>query len=304
MPQGIYHQSKKTTKLLNIGHSGAGKTGAMACLLKAGYRLIILDFDNGLPILINILGDDKEALERLWYETFTDSMQMTGDRILPKGNPTAFIRAMKGLNKWEFSLGDGSDEKYNLGAASSWGPETILVIDSLGFAGRAALRLIKQLAGHKLENFTSQPDYGQAMERVEGMLELLYSDGIQCNVIVNSHITYKEDIISGAIMGFPMALGSKLPEKVPGYFNSVVRSMTKGVGKSEKKIIRTISEPGLELKLPVGPGVIPDELPIEDGLLTIFKKLQETPWLDPEDKLTSVSVSGLALQPHTKDMKP
>jgi hypothetical protein len=55
VPQATKHQSHRTTKLLNLGDAGSGKTGALASLAKAGQRLIILDFDNGLDILIGLL---------------------------------------------------------------------------------------------------------------------------------------------------------------------------------------------------------------------------------------------------------
>ncbi len=296
MPQGTKHQSKKTTKLLNVGIPGSGKTGATACLVKAGYRLIVVDFDNGVDILVNLLQDDKEALERLYYETFTDQMQLiTGQSrvkddktkpismIVTKGTPTAITKALNGLNRWKFPVEEGSSETYDLGSIASWGPETILMIDSLGFAGVAALRFIRQLNMHQFDNFTSQPDYGQAMDMIEGMLQLLYSNSIKCHVIVNSHITFIEDILKSSIIGLPRALGSKLPPNVGGYFNSIVHTVTVGAGKSARKVIRTESEGLIELKLPILPHTLPAELPIKDGLLTIFKTLQANKWVEEEE---------------------
>jgi len=268
-----------------MGDPGSGKTGALACLLKAGQRLIIVDFDNGLDILINLLRDDKESLDRLYFETFTDKLIMLGEDnvIVSKGPPNAFTGAMKGLTKWEFPVEKGSTEKYNLGNCGDWGPDTTIVIDTLGFASEAALRYVRQLNMHQFEKFISQPDYGQAMGRIEGMLQLLYSDSIQCNVIVNTHITYLEDVMKGTLKGLPRALGSKLPPKVGGYFNSIVRTMTEGQGKSQKRVIKTASDTGTELKLPVAPGTIPDTLPIEDGLLTIFNALKQGEWTETPD---------------------
>lgn len=300
MPQGTKHQSKKTTKLLNLGIPGSGKTGATACLVKAGYRLIVVDFDNGVDILIGLLQDDVKALERLYYETFTDQMQLIkgssrtkDDKVKPtsmivtKGTPTAFTDALGALTRWKFPVEDGSAETYDLGNIASWGPDTIVMIDSLGFAGVAALRFIRQLNMHQFDNFTSQPDYGQAMDMIEGMLQLLFSDSVKCHVIVNSHITFIEDILKGSIIGLPRALGSKLPPKVGGYFNSIVHTTTIGAGGSAKRIIRTTSKGLVELKLPILPGSLPAELPINDGLLTIFKTLQATNWA--EEKETSDS---------------
>ncbi len=300
MPQGTKHQSKKTTKLLNLGVPGSGKTGATACLVEAGYRLIVVDFDNGVDILVNLLRENREALERLYYETFTDKMQLIkgqsrgkDDKIKPsamivtKGTPTAFIDALAGLTKWKFPVEDGSTETYDLGNIGEWGPDTIVLIDSLGFAGVAALRFVRQLNMHQLDTFTSQPDYGQAMDMLEGMLQLLYSDSIRCHVIVNSHITFIDDILKGTLIGLPRALGSKLPPKVGGYFNSIVHTTTVGSGKSAKRVIRIASEGMVELKLPILPGTLPSELPIKDGLLTIFKTLQSADWVEEETSSAS-----------------
>jgi hypothetical protein len=62
--------------MLNMGDAGSGKTGALASLAKAGQRLVILDFDNGLDILIGLLKNDQKALEHIYYETFTDELMM------------------------------------------------------------------------------------------------------------------------------------------------------------------------------------------------------------------------------------
>lgn len=285
MPQGSKHQSRKVTKLLNMGDPGSGKTGALACLLKAGQRLVVCDYDNGLDILVNLVKDDKEALDRLYFETFTDPLQIgPQDMIIAKGKPKAFTDSMKALTEWKFPIEPGSDETYNLGNSGDWGSDTTIVIDTLGFAAEAALRFVRQDNMHQFEKFVSQPDYGQAMGRIEGMLQLLYSDSIQCNVIVNTHITYLEDVMKGTLKGLPRALGSKLPPKVGGYFNSIVRTLTEGQGKSQKRVIKTASDIGTELKLPLAPGTIPETLPIDSGLLTIFNALKEGEWIETPSK--------------------
>ena len=45
------HQSSELTKVLVIGDSKSGKTGALTSLVAAGYKLRILDFDNLLDPL-------------------------------------------------------------------------------------------------------------------------------------------------------------------------------------------------------------------------------------------------------------
>ena len=51
MPSLSAHQSNDYVKLLLCGDSGSGKSGALASLVGAGYKLRILDMDNGLDSL-------------------------------------------------------------------------------------------------------------------------------------------------------------------------------------------------------------------------------------------------------------
>ncbi len=283
MPKAIHHQSQRTTKLLNIGKPGSGKTGALACLAKAGYRLIIVDFDNGLDILIELLRDDPKALDRVYFETFTDrlhfvkgvarvdkSTSRSAQMLVTKGAPTAWVNAMAGLTRWKFPVEPGSKETYDLGNIGEWGPDTVVVIDSLGLGGQAAFRFIKQLQGHQFDEFSDIGDFGKAMDRLEGMLQLLYSDGVKCHVIVNTHVVFIENATKDGIVGLPRALGSKLPPFVGGYFNSAVHTEMRGT----KRIINTQPQGVIDVKIPLLPDKISARLPIETGLLTIFKTLQ------------------------------
>jgi len=282
MPQAKHHQSHRTTKLLHLGVPGSGKTGALACLAKAGYRLIIADFDNGLDILVNLLRGDDAALDNIYYETFTDELKMMkgakGSKIVPKGVANAFTDALNGLTQWKFPVEPGSSETYNLGNIGDWDQDTIFVLDSLGLAGEAALRLQRQVNMRQLDERIDREDYFQGMNLVEAMLQLLHCDAVNCHVIVNTHITFIEDIMKGTLQGLPRALGSKLPPKVGGYFNTIIGSQTEGIGKGAKHVIHTATEARLELKLPIKPGILPAMLPVETGLLTLFKALQSSDW--------------------------
>ena len=55
MPKGSQHSSASLTKMLLIGESGSGKSGALASLAAADYKLRILDFDNGLDFLMRYM---------------------------------------------------------------------------------------------------------------------------------------------------------------------------------------------------------------------------------------------------------
>ena len=165
------HKSSHITKLMLIGDSGTGKTGALASLAKAGYSLHIIDFDNGLDILANTLRGDKEAMARVEFETFIDDMRNVGGKIQAT-TAKAWQGAIKTLTDWN---------------PAKWGEKDILVVDSLTFAGRAALRFICGMNG-RLGSAPYQSDFLDAQRLVENLLGMLFSNSIPCNVIVLSHI--------------------------------------------------------------------------------------------------------------------
>lgn len=267
MPKLSQHQSKTSTKMLLIGESGTGKTGAMASLVESGYKLAIIDMDNGLDILAHLL---PPALhDNVHFITCTDEMKSVGGKILPKGVPQSWNKAMKFLSKWD----DPEDSILHGVALSDLDESWIVVVDSLTFLGLSALRQVLAMNG-RLGQSPWQPDWGTAMTMLEDVLALLYSDAFRPNVLVHSHVAYIEsDQGDLASRGLPMALGQKLPPKVPRYFNTVVLAKTSGSGPAAKKYIYTVSEGQVELKLPA-PGKLPAKLPLESGLATIFKTLQ------------------------------
>lgn len=264
MPSLSQHQSSTITKMLYLGDSGAGKTGSLASLAKAGYNLRIIDFDNGLDILTKLLWDDKEALNRVRFKTFTDKMKMVGQTFQPDGIPVAFTNAMKTLNGWK-------DEDEDLGPVTKWGDKDVLVIDSMTLMGECIKRHILHVNGRSGQNLT-QPNWGEAMRMMEDFFTLLYSDAVKCNVIVLSHVVHLGDENIG-LQGYPSALGNKLPPKIPRYFNTMVCAETRGAGAGQKRIIRTRSKMGLELKV-ANPAIL-ETLPLESGLATIFDMMRK-----------------------------
>lgn len=268
MPQLSSHQSTSATKMLLIGESGSGKTGALVSLVEAGYNLRILDFDNGLDVILGIINKKypeeskrKELLDKIVFETLTDKLKNVGGKIVTDGAPQAFNIAMQLLDCWKRG---GID----LGKVESWGENDVLIIDSLTFLSKAIMRHVLFLNGRGTAHPQIQ-DWGAAMEVVEGLLGLLYSTNIKCNVIITSHISYIE-LDNGMNKGYPSTLGNKLPPKVGRYFNSLLMVKTKGSGSGLQRVIRTVTDSNIDLKTSI-PGVLPDELPISTGLADFFK---------------------------------
>lgn len=254
MPSLSNHQSNQTTKILLIGDSGTGKTGALASLAKAGFNLRILDFDNGLDILASLLRDDKAALERVTYETCTDQFVAKANKLVPVKS-TAWPKAVAALTDWP-----------GLGSPSTWTTNDVLVIDSLTLAGQAAMRFILSMNG-RLGGRREQSDWFDAQNLQEDLCALLYSDAVSCNVIVTAHVTYI-DRPDGSSAGYPSALGKALPPKIGRYFNAMLLVKRQG---TRRQIVT--QAPGLiDIKTP-NPK-IPAVFPIETGLADYFKAVR------------------------------
>ena len=74
MPSLANHQSNQFTKILLIGDAKSGKTGSLVSLVKAGYKLRILDFDNLLDILkFKIMEECPDKIENVEFVTVRDA---------------------------------------------------------------------------------------------------------------------------------------------------------------------------------------------------------------------------------------
>lgn len=276
MPKATQHQSQTATKMLVIGDSGSGKTGSLYSLVEAGYKFVISDFDNGLDFLFAMVKRERpDLLDNIIYETFTDKMKAVGGRILPLGAPTAYTNSMNAMTKWEFGK-KGDDDYYNIGNIGDWDEDVIFVLDSLTFCSIAAMRMILAVNG-RLGQRPWQSDYGDAQGLIENMLALLHSTGVKCNVIVMSHINTIGDETDGTMHRYPMAIGKALCPKIGAYFNTMVSVKNKGIGANAKRVIRTVSEGILELKVPLPPGLVGIDLPIKTGMATLFRELKGVP---------------------------
>lgn len=261
MPNLINHHSASLAKILYIGDSGSGKTGSLVSLVNAGYKLLIIDFDNGLDILAHMVHNQcPEKAGNIYYRTCTDALKSTdAGQVIPNGQPQAYAKAMNLLTRWKTK-----DE--DLGKTSELGSDWIVVIDSLTLMGDAAFRYAVNLNPNVRE---PRQWYNTAQNSILNMLQLLYSESFKTNVIITSHITYI-DQSENMTKGYPMAIGKAISPKIGRYFNSALLATTKGSGKNTRRYIKTVSEPFIDLKNP-DPVNVPSELPLETGLAKYFQ---------------------------------
>jgi len=271
MPSLADHQSNEFTKLLLIGDAKSGKTGSLVSLVKAGYKLRILDMDNLLDILsYKIKEECPELLANVEYRTVRDKRKMSAAGPLIDGSPKAFIEAIKLLDHWKYTE-DGVE--VDLGKPYTWGPDCILILDSLSRFCDACYDWREPLTpkGSKTGEADARATYGDAQDAVENVLATLTSKSFETNVIVIAHGTYM-DLPDGTKKIFPQGVGQKLSPKIPQYFPSYVRYTNRG----GKRTIQIESDAMIDLANP-RPAAMAKTYPIETGLADFFAVLRDPP---------------------------
>lgn len=245
----------------------SGKTGSLVSLVKAGYKLRILDFDNLLDVLKSyIMKECPDKIANVEFRTLRDKLKSTPLGPTIDGQPKAFVEAMKMLDRWKYK--DGETE-IDLGVPANWGPECILVIDSLSRLCDAAYDFRVPLTPKGASGkYDERAVYGDAQEAIESAIANLTSDNFETNVIVIAHIRYL-DMPDGTQKGFPQSVGKALSPQIPQYFPSVVLYSNR----NGKRTLQTNSTPLIDLANPK-PFSMAKEYPIETGLADFFKVLR------------------------------
>lgn len=278
MPKLGDHQSNSFTKMLLMGDSGSGKTGALTSLVAAGYKLRIIDFDNGLDVLKQfVLKECPDKIDNIEFKSYADDRKAgPGGFIVTK--PTAFPSAIKMLDKWK-------DGDTDLGDPAEWGPDCILVIDSLTQMAKAAFEWRETLVPRSASGqYDKRAVYGDAQKAIEDVLAGLTSDNFHTNVIIISHVRYMETE-EGMTKGHPTAVGAALGPVIPRYFNSVALAKTT----AGKRTIQTTATAMIDLKNPKPFEMLPS-YPISDGLAAFFAVLREPPQNEGAPKPKSLSL--------------
>lgn len=217
MPNIADHVASTRVKALLMGDPGSGKTTVCATLANSGYNTRIIDSEEGLDGLIYFL--TEEGASRTHYQTVATYTEFSD--ILSKG--------------WV--------SPENLGKIQEWGPEDVLVIDTLTTIGEMALRGFQ---GNK--SVADRRDYHQAQQMVIGVLSFLMSKLVKCNVLVTTHIQPDEDE-RGILKYLPMSgCGAGLSARLGKWFNNVWCLETKLRGSTVERKIRTASSGKMDLK--------------------------------------------------------
>lgn len=217
-------------KAIIAAESGTGKTGALWSLAAAGFKLRIYDADRGTNILASALKDNPAALDRVEVQTFADELikDSISGYVKPKGGKgKAWPGLMDALNKWP-------DDPEGKGAGD-WGPDTVVVIDSLTLFSKAALRFAMGIEGFG-KGTPWKPalhHYGTAMPQIEGLFALLYD--VDCHVLWLTHVKNESDDEGNFTGAYPSSIGQALNAVIPRYVNNILTIKVQG----QKRILST-----------------------------------------------------------------
>lgn len=268
------------------GTPGAGKTGALASLANAGYKIRVLAFDKLSNMLPLYQFTKPEFHANISVLPFEDKLRM-GQRFLePVGLPTALADSYKAMDNW--LLPDGT----TLGASKDWGPDTILVLDSVTSQGEACMRRAMTM-DNKNPLTRTWRTWGLAAMDQDQFAEKVASNSNHFHFIALSHTKLigpeeeakddteatkaikqqKAELMS--VRMYPTAIGRQLPQVYARHFPVNLLMETVARQGKVKRVFHTAPRPEMDLKVPTLD--LPAELDISDGLLRVFKALGQVP---------------------------
>lgn len=257
MPTLDQYTQTKLFKGIMIGNSGAGKTGSLVSLVKAGYKLRIIDLDNGLrPLVAEVRAQCPDKITSVEVMSVRDIKKPGPRGMQVVGAPKAFVQTLGLLEKWE----DGTDP-------ATWGSEYVLVIDSGTALGTAAFDWFRAINPTIADE---RQIYKLAQSGVDNMFERFTGPEFNTNIIFISHISYAKDG-----RGYTSIVGSALGPKIPRHIDILLIAEVTGSGDKVVRTIRTVPTLQIDAKNPWYRDV-PAVLPLNSGLATLFEALNKT----------------------------
>jgi hypothetical protein len=213
-----FEAAKLPPRILICGEPASGKTGALAQLANAGYRLMIHDFDSNSRVIGSYLKPNAADIFITNYAVakITNTNLFAGTGTATKQAVDSMRLFCKMLERWKTSTED-------LGPVESLTPRDVIVIDSGTFLGELLL-----LAAH--EDPETKRDlrslYGVAGRYFGAILDHLTGPKVAASVIVLTHLMQTGDKddqgkIIGKARDIPVGIGEKFSKKMPTFFTDI-----------------------------------------------------------------------------------
>ena len=249
-----FEAAKLPPRILICGEPAAGKTGALAQLANAGYRLMIHDFDSNSRVIGSYL---KPGAADVYINTYAVA-KITNTNLFA-GTGTATKQAVDSMRQFCKMLEQWKTPTEDLGPVGSLTAKDVIVIDSGTFLGEMLL-----LAAH--EDPETKRDlrslYNVAGRYYGAILDHLTGPKVGASVIVLTHIMQtgeKDD--QGKIIGksrdVPVGIGEKFSKRMQTYFSDIWHLE---VGRDGKRTFKTAATDKASLRTSA-PNVIK---PVED----------------------------------------
>src|ERR1700735_66319 len=261
-------------KPIVIGESGSGKTGMLAALVCAGYRLRIIDTDKGITILRSLLTHSKypyaayckdhgidvgKAVQFAHIDTpmklGTTTHKVNGrdktETILSPRNGNAWGNIVKAMEKWP------DEEDSGKAHIENWDENWVFVLDTLTTTAFYSFYFLQELNGHlgsREDGNEYRRDIGGAQTQLRRLLEFIGNSSVRCDCIINSHVRridirrgFSENPAARAEAqatpdpkGFPSAIGNALSPQIGIRFNDLFVVEQTGSGNNVRREISTI----------------------------------------------------------------
>jgi hypothetical protein len=244
------------------GTTGTGKTHSIRTLVEAGLEVFVLFTEPGMEVLADLPKD------KLHWKYIAPSSPDFADMIssAEKINTMSFemLTKLPDINKRKYAefvsvltclsnfICDRTGQAY--GSVDSWGPDRVLVVDSLTGLSLMAMNLV---TGSK--PVKSMADWGVAIDNLERLITKLCVD-TKCHFVLTAHLEREVDEVTGGTSLMASTLGRKLAPKLPRYFSDVIHVKRDGA-----KFVWSTASTNVDLKA--------RNLPLAENLLPSFGQI-------------------------------
>lgn len=222
-------------KVMVLGMPKSGKTGLIATVANAGYRVLYHDIDNNPGIMNTYL--TEEGKKNIYYNAYTPRAESSWDEFT------------KMAEHWKTK-----DE--DLGRCVDMGSDTVVVVDTGTLLSHICLKKVLKDNNTSLESPSFNINlWGVMGEKFLNLFSRLAGPKFKHHLIINAHLrTYeKYDKKSQALVSSqvgPNFAGQQLSVALPPYMNNIFLVQPDDVGKRKLITLSTKEIPYLGTSAP------------------------------------------------------